>query len=135
MIDIWNAVLDRLLERLSAEGISVKYSTEDNPYLRRNQFPHLSVVEGDDAAYTPTMTRNGEQHSTKMYNIGIYSNSESGRRAEAEKIFSVVDDEMRLMGFVRRSKVPVSNINNATIYRIAARYSGVVSKDGIIYRS
>ena len=67
--------------------------------------------------------------------MNVYSNSEDGRRAEAEKIMGIVDDEMLAMGFVRRSMLPVSNLNNATVYRIAARYSGVVSKSGMIYRS
>jgi hypothetical protein len=69
-----------------------------------------------------------------MYSIGIYSNSEMGRQAEAEGIAAIVDDEMLAMGFIRRTKIPTSNQNNATIYRISARYSGMVDKNGIIYR-
>ncbi len=132
MINIWNHVLERLLVRLEAEGETVSYSTEDNPSPA--SFPHMSLVESDDYTYTRTMTRTGEQHAAKMFSLSIYSNSGAGRRAEAERIMAVVDDEMQKMGFVRRAKVPTSNLNNATIYRIAARYSCVVSKSGMIYR-
>ena len=134
MIVIKNFVLERLLIRLEAEGIAIKYSTEDNPALSDEQFPHMSFVESDDAAYTKTLTRKGETHALKMYSIGIYSNSESGRQAEAEAIAEIVDDEMQTMGFLRRAMVPLSNLNNATIYRISARYSGLVDKSGMIYR-
>lgn len=133
MIQIWNLVLERLLVRLEAEGVTVDYSTEDNPSPAK--FPHLSLVESDDYTYTRTMTRKGEQHAAKMYSVNVYSNSEAGRKAEAEKIMAIVDDEMLAMGFVRRSMLPVSNLHNATVYRIAARYSGVVSKSGMIYRN
>lgn len=133
MIQIWNLVLERLLVRLEVEGVTVDYSTEDNPSPAK--FPHLSLVESDDYTYTRTMTRKGEQHAAKLYSVNVYSNSETGRKAEAEKVMAIVDDEMLAMGFVRRSMLPVSNLNHATVYRIAARYSGVVSKSGMIYRN
>lgn len=131
---IKNVVLERLLRRLEEEDIKIKYSTEDNPELPEDQFPHMSFVESDDSTYTKTLTRKGESHAVKMYSIGIYSNSEMGRQAEAERIAAIVDDEMLAMGFIRRTKIPTSNQNNATIYRISARYSGMVDKNGIIYR-
>lgn len=133
MINIWNLVLERILVRLAAEDIRVSYSTEDNP--KPASFPHVSLVESDDYTYTRTITRQGETHAVKLYSVNVYSNSEAGRKAEAEKIMGVIDDEMLSMGFVRRSMLPASNLNQATVYRIAARYSGVVSKSGMIYRA
>lgn len=135
MIQIQNLVLERLLNRLEAAGIAVSYSSEDNPSLLENQFPHLSVVESNDATYTRTLTSKGENHAEKMYSIGVYSNSEGNRQAEAEQIAALVDDEMLSMGFIRRSMTRLSNLNYATVYRISARYSGVVGIDGIIYRN
>lgn len=134
MIEIWNAVLERLLVRLEAAGIACGYSTEDNPELGEHRFPHLSLVESDNYTYRPTMTRRGEFHAGKMFSVNVYSNSEQGRRAEAERIMAIVDDEMQEMGFVRQAMVPMSNLYNATVYRITARYTGLVSKDGMIYR-
>lgn len=133
MIDIWNLVLERILTRLEAEGLRVSYSTEDNPSPA--SFPHLSLVESDDHTYTRTITRRGEAHAVKMYSVNVYSASEDGRRDEAERIMAIVDAEMQAMGFVRLSKVPFSGLNQATAYRIAARYSGVVSQSGVIYRN
>lgn len=133
MISIWNLVLERILVRLEAEDIRVSYSTEDNP--KPASFPNVSLVESDDYTYTRTVTRKGEEHAVKMYSINVYSNSEAGRKAEAEKIMGIIDDEMLSIGFVRRSMLPISNMNQATVYRIAARYSGVVSKSGMIYRA
>ncbi len=133
MIDIWNLVLERLLVRLEDEGEKVSYSSEDNPSPAK--FPHVSLVESDDYTHTRTITRRGETHAVKMYSINVYSNTEGGRKEEAERIMRIIDDEMQAMGFTRRSKLPVSNLHNATVYRIAARYSGVVSQSGVIYRN
>lgn len=134
MIEAWNSVLERLLVRLESDGVICSYSTEDNPVLAEEQFPHLSVVESDNYTYRRTITRRGEEHAVKMFTINVYSNSVSGRRTEAERISSIVDDEMLVMGFTRTSMVPMSNLHNATVYRITARYTGAVSKDGIVYR-
>lgn len=134
MIEIWNSVLERLLVRLESEGVPCSYSTEDNPVLTEDQFPHLSVVESDNYTYRRTITRRGEEHAGKMYTINVYSNSAHGRRTEAENISAIVDSEMLAMGFTRTSMVPMSNLHNATVYRITARYTGAVSKDGIVYR-
>lgn len=134
MIETWNSVLERLLVRLESEGVSCSYSTEDNPVLTEDQFPHLSVVESDNYTYRRTITRRGEEHAGKMYTINVYSNSAHGRRTEAENISAIVDSEMLAMGFTRTSMAPMSNLHNATVYRITARYTGAVSKDGIVYR-
>lgn len=134
MIETWNSVLERLLDRLESEGVSCSYSTEDNPVLAEDQFPHLSVVESDNYTYRRTITRRGEEHAGKMYAINVYSNSAHGRRTEAENISAIVDSEMLAMGFTRTSMVPMSNLHNATVYRITARYTGAVSKGGIVYR-
>lgn len=134
MIETWNPVLERLLVRLESEGVSCSYSTEDNPVLTKYQFPHLSVVESDNYTYRRTITRRGEEHAVKMYTINVYSNSANGRRTEAENISAIVDSEMLAMGFTRISMIPMSNLHNATVYRIPARYTGAVSKDGIVYR-
>lgn len=134
MIETWNSVLERLLDRLESEGVPCSYSTEDNPVLTEYQFPHLSVVESDNYTYRRTITRRGEEHAGKMYTINVYSNSANGRRTEAENISAIVDSEMLAMGFTRISMIPMSNLHNATVYRITARYTGAVSKDGIVYR-
>lgn len=134
MIEIWNYVLERLLVRLESEGVLCSYSTEDNPILTEDQFPHLSVVESDNYTYRRTITRRGEEHAGKLFTINVYSNSEHGRRAEAERISAIVDDEMLVMGFTRTAMTPMSNLHNATVYRITARYTGAVSKGGIVYR-
>lgn len=133
MIDICAPLLERLLRRLEETGEQVSHSSETNPVPAR--FPHLNLIETDDAVYRRTRTRQGEQHAAKLFTIEIYSNRTDGRKAEAERIFAVVDSEMGTLGFVRRSKTPLSNMKDATVYRIAARYSCVVDRSGRIYSS
>ena len=68
-----------------------------------------------------------------MYEVNVYSNKTTGKKTEAKKILSKIDDTMILLGFTRMNKFPVI-MDDATIYRVVARYRGVVSQNHTIYR-
>ena len=59
---------------------------------------------------------------TLMYEINIYSNKTTGKKAQCRNIMKVVDDLMYRRNFIRTAMSPVPNLENATIYRIVARY-------------
>jgi hypothetical protein len=80
-----------------------------------------------------------ENHANLMYQVDIFSNLTSGKKAECKKILKVVDEKMSEMGFVRILCEPIENLEDATIYRITARYNAIVGRkiNGInqIYRN
>jgi len=75
-----------------------------------------------------------ENHVSVMYEIGVYSNKEVGKKSECKQIMALIDNEMQGMGFTRIFMNPVPNLESATVYRLVARYRAVVSKEKVIYR-
>ena len=98
-------------------------------------FPAVSIIEQDNTTYTTTQTSTEyENHASLMYEVDIYSNKTKGKKSECKAIATLIDTEMAFYGFTRTMLQPIPNMNDATIYRIKARYKAVVSKDKVIYR-
>lgn len=133
MIDVENEILDEILKRLSAEFPKLNFASE---YVRAPAaFPHLSVFEADNAMLVRTQSSSSvENHATLMYEANVYSNKVSGKKQECRKIAMALDEVMARMGFTRTMMNHIPNLNDASIYRITARYTAVVSRDKTIYR-
>lgn len=98
-------------------------------------FPCVSLIEQDNSVYNRTQTSDGdENHCQVMYELNVYSNKTKGKKLECKAIISTIDEIMLANGFTRKMLQPIPNMENATIYRMVARYSAVVSKDKEIYR-
>lgn len=63
-----------------------------------------------------------------MFEVNIYSNKAGTKKTECKKIAAAIDKLLFSMNFVRMAMTPVPNLENATIYRIVARYR--VATDG-----
>lgn len=98
-------------------------------------FPATSLVEMDNTAYTSTQTScENENHVSLMYEVNTYSNKVKGKKSECKEIMTLIDKEMTALGFTRTMLQPIPNMDDATIYRMTARYKAVVSKDKTIFR-
>lgn len=94
-----------------------------------SRFPHVSLVEMDNYTSADRLdTADEERFSTLMYEVNVYSNKTSGKKSECKKIIGFIDDLMYKMNFKRLSLAPVPNMDDATIYRMTARYR--VETDG-----
>ena len=88
-----------------------------------SRFPHVSIVEMDNYTSTDRLdTSDTERFSTVMYEVNVYSNKASGKKTECKEIMAFLDDLMYKMNFKRLSLAPVPNMDDATIYRMTARY-------------
>lgn len=131
MIDIENELYTRIAQRLRNEFDSIHISGE---YVREPaKFPHVTIVQQDNSSYEPTMTYE-EVHSLLMFEVNVYSNKLSGKKTECKQIMKIINEEFMSMGFRRTVLRPIPNLYDATIYRMVARYTGVVSKDKIVCR-
>lgn len=97
-------------------------------------FPHVSIVEQDNY---PTLehlsTSDKEQFATLMYEVNVYSNKSTSKKTQCRNIMKVIDDLMYQRNFTRISLSPIPNLENASIYRLVARYR--VETDGAnLYR-
>ena len=107
MIDVENEVFTNVKTALTEQfpNISVEGVTNNSP----SKFPFVCIEETDNYSYTSTRdTNSNENHAT-------------------------VDTVMLGLGFTRNAKTPI-NLDDATKYRIFARYTAVVSRTDIIYR-
>lgn len=88
-----------------------------------SKFPHVSIVEVDNyTSYRHMDTSATEAYSTVMYEVNVYSNKTAGKKSEAKAIMSLIDSMMYARNFTRLSLTPVPNMEDATIYRLTARY-------------
>lgn len=94
-----------------------------------SSFPHVSIVEMDNYTSADRLdTADEERFSTLMYEVNVYSNKTSGKKTECKEIIGFIDNLMYKMNFKRLSLAPVPNMDDATIYRMTARYR--VETDG-----
>lgn len=88
-----------------------------------SSFPHASIVEMDNHTSTDRMdTSDTERFATIMYEVNVYSNKAVGKKTECKEIMAFIDALMYKMNFKRLSLAPVPNMDDATIYRMTARY-------------
>lgn len=98
-------------------------------------FPCVSLIEMDNQIYQNTRDSGCiENHVQLLYEVNVYSNRTSGKKAECKAIIAFIDSQMEALGFTRILMNPIPNEEDATIYRIVVRYRAIVSKDKIIYR-
>lgn len=127
--DIFNAVSRKVRDEIPDIFMSGEY-VKSPP-----SFPASSLVEMDNSAYTSTQTSTEtENHANVMYEVNVYSNKQVGKKSECRKIISLIDKEMAALGFTRTMLQPIPNMDDATIYRMIARYKAVISKDKVIFR-
>lgn len=132
MIDFENEIYTRVVERVQALHGDVEFSGIDERIP--SKFPFVSLVEADNTTRTDTIDSGSfENHANVMYEVNVYSNKSGGRKAECRAILATIDETFIRMGFARTMRNPVS-MDDATIYRMVARYTAAIDKNGKIYR-
>ena len=119
MIDCENEVYTRIARVLRDKfpGINIAGEYVNAP----SNFPHVSITQSDNSVVSEQMTGSAEMAQV-MFEINIYSNKADGRKTECKSIAKVIDDVMFKMNFKRMALTPIPNMEDATIYRIVARY-------------
>lgn len=132
MIDMEAEVFDTVKNRVIKVCPEVDMASEYVPVP--SSFPHASIYEADNHPLAETQdTSHMERHAVLMYQVDVYSNRVSGKKTECRKIMAEIDDAMAGMGFTRTTMTPVPNMNDATIYRLTARYT-VLADEKYTYR-
>lgn len=133
MVDIEKEIFTDIATELRNK-YGEKFTVYGETVLAPSEFPCACIEESDNYAHTQTQDSGGnENHADLVYDINIYSNKRSGKKAECKEILAVIDGYFTAVGFARITKNPIS-LDDATKYRLFARYAAVASKDGTIYR-
>lgn len=133
MISVENEIFDRVSTSVREMFPTVCMTGE---YVRTpSSFPHVSLEEKDNSVYRNTQTSTEyENHAVLMYEVNVYSNKTKGKKTECKAIIALIDEAMEKLGFTRTMLQPIPNMDDATIFRLTARYTAIVSKDKMIYR-
>ena len=87
------------------------------------KFPHVSIVESDNYMSVGRLDSSPEEkYATVMYEVNVYTNDTTGKKAKAKAILDIIDQKMYSMNFTRLSRTVVPNLEDSTIYRMTARY-------------
>ena len=97
------------------------------PAATLDEIANVTVVELEDSSAA-------EQYSALTYRLQIFSNKQSGKKAEARSLFATADRVMCGLGFRRITYTTTPEIYESTIYSITATYEAIADADGVIYR-
>ena len=87
------------------------------------KFPAVMVVEIDNNVDERAMDNGNIENAVNvMYQVDVYSNLNKGKKAQAKAIVALIDEVLAKYRFVRTFCNPIQNMNDATIYRMTARY-------------
>lgn len=121
MIDIERLIITPIEDAVHAEFENAFVTSE---YVKApTEFPHVSIIEADNYTATENLdSANEERYAIIMYEVNVYSNKTSGKKSECRKIMNIIDKMMYGFNFTRTALTPVPNLEDATIYRLTARY-------------
>lgn len=95
-----------------------------------SKFPFVSIEEVDN--YNVDLdSANSDARAIVMYEINVYTNNANSKKKNAKKIMNDIDSLMYKMNFQRLSLAPIPNRDDATIYRLNARYRAKTDGDNI----
>lgn len=119
MTDCENEVYTRIVTVLrdTFPGINIAGEYVKAP----SGFPHVSITQSDNSVVSERMTGSAEMAQV-MFEVNVYSNKAEGKKSECKTIMKVIDTVLFGMNFKRIALTPVPNMEDATIYRLVARY-------------
>ena len=126
MKDCENEIYTLIAQRLRAEFPGIAISGDQDAVAPR--FPFVSIEMSDNTTLFKVMDSGNYEVSIVYFDINIYSNLKTGRKAEARKIASVIDSVLTPKNFRRMEMRPLHDKHNPNLYRIFANYR--VATDG-----
>ena len=127
--EIFTAVATSLREDHTGITVTGEYTRMPSkfPAATLDEIANVTVDELEDSSAA-------EKYSSLTYRLQIFSNKQSGKKAEARAIFATADRVMRGLGFRRITYTTTPEIYESTIYSITATYEAIADADGVIYR-
>lgn len=134
MVNIENEIYTLVKNAILSAFPEVEISGVYMPVV--SKFPAIQFVEQNNNVYAQGRdSARVENFARVMYEVNVYSNNQTSKKTECKKIMNIIDEVMASYGFERTMLNPMPNLNDATIFRLTARYQAVVSRDKTIYRS
>lgn len=133
MIDIERDIFDDVAHAIYAEFPSAYVSAEY--VLTPPKFPAISIEQTNSVEDRTRIDSSGEENANALtYDVNIYSNSESIAKNECKDLLQIIDTAMRANNFTRTMSMFLDNAADPSIYRMTARFTGLVDKNLVQYR-
>ena len=133
MIDIEVDFLNELARLVLADYPEAYISNEYTPVP--GSFPALFVLESSNVLANRLQTSSDEEEGASLtYTIEVAHPSAKDGKATCKAILGTIDDRMRMRNMTRTMCEPVKNAENPSIYRMIARYTGIVDRFGTHFR-
>lgn len=121
MIDCESIIFQKCADAFRAEYPNGFIAGEYVP--QPPKFPAVSIVEMDNAIDQRAVDNGNIENAVNvMYQVDVYSNLNTGKKAQTKAIIALIDEVLAQHRFVRTFCNPIQNFNDATIYRMTARY-------------
>ena len=125
MIDIESKVFNEVA--LACRAIFPNCGVSGEYVMKVASYPHVEFSMTDNYVHDPSVSLDKrENHAHIAFEAVVYSNLQNGKKLQAKKIMSAIDEVMASFGFVRRMMSQIPNIDNS-VYRLTARWEGIVS--------
>lgn len=130
MIDIEN-ILFTAVKTALPDDVKCGVSYDKKP----GHFPFFTLIVEDNKVYEKFIdSAQIENAADIMVEINVYSNKTSGKKEECKKIIKQADAVLSGFNLTRTFCRPTPNLEDSTVYRMTARYRGIVDTDYNIYR-
>ena len=133
MIDVLNEIFSTVASAVRTAHVGTTVTGE---YTRQpSKFPTVTLDETQNVTVASLVdSSDTEKHSGLTYRLQVFSNKQSGKKAEARAIFATADKVMLGMGFRRITYTTTPEIYESTIYSVTATYEAVVDANGVLYK-
>ena len=133
MIDYLNEIFTAVATRLRDKHLGITVTGE---YTRMpSKFPAVTLDEIENVTVDRLEDSSvAEKFSGLTYRLQVFSNKQSGKKAEARAIFATADSVMRSLGFRRVTYSTTPEIYESTIYSITATYEAIADAGGVMYK-
>lgn len=99
------------------------------------KFPAVTVFQINSSVIQRMRTLNMENAASVAFEVNVYDNTTGYKKQKVKEIMSDIDDILARLGLARTMCSPTSNLADATIYRMTARYEAAVDEDLWIYQN
>ncbi|MBO6273206.1 hypothetical protein J6O48_10580 [bacterium] len=133
MIDKENEVFTRVKEAILAVYPKAKVDSSYQP--NPSGFPHVSLYQSD--SFTPRAQLDSStlpKFASFTFEAQVYSNDKNVKKQVCKEIMGIISDKMAEMNLTRIICTPVMNLNDASIYRLTARFEGMADANGFYRR-
>ncbi len=133
MIDVEVDFFDELARLVLAEypGAYVSNEYERVPSM----FPAVFVLESSNTEERSTVsTYEGEEAALLTYEVQVAHPSSDDGKATCKRILQLLSERMRMRNFARNMCMPVDNSEDPSVFRMIARYTGIVDRFGRHFR-